>query len=500
VLVHGDYDTDGLTSAAIMVHALKTMGMDVHYFIPSRMTHGYGFNPAAVDMAEALGVNLIITVDCGITSLDAVAYAKEKGIAVIITDHHEPIRQSTVGTQQSDFRSQEFLLPHAVALVNPKLGAADCRLATLSGAGVAFKVVQAFALDSDLPFSVDDSLSLLDLAALGTIADVVPLINDNRIILKQGLGHIQNARRPGIKSLLQVSGLCERDLRAGLLSFTMVPRINAAGRIGDAVDVIRLFLSDSAEETSSIADGLDRMNAERQRIEEEVYEEALSQLNAKGYDAAIVLYGKGWHTGVVGIVASRLAEEFCRPAFVFTVTDDVAKGSVRSVPGFDLCKGLSECRDILIEFGGHKQAAGVRLYVSNLPAFQERINGIVRDFLEREDFIPTIAIDAEVALSEVNAGLIRELSSLEPFGYGNPEPLLGARRLDILHPRIVGNNHVKMKLKQKFSSLDAIGFAMGSVFESLSSTSVDAVFTPTINEWNGSKYLQLNLKAVRASL
>ena len=280
----------------------------------------------------------------------------------------------------------------------------------------------------------------------------------------------------------------------------MVPRINAAGRIGDAVDVIRLFLSDSAEETSSIADGLDRMNAERQRIEEEVYEEALSQLNAKGYDAAIVLYGKGWHTGVVGIVASRLAEEFCRPAFVFTVTDDVAKGSVRSVPGFDLCKGLSECRDILIEFGGHKQAAGVRLYVSNLPAFQERINGIVRDFLEREDFIPTIAIDAEVALSEVNAGLIRELSSLEPFGYGNPEPLLGARRLDILHPRIVGNNHVKMKLKQKFSSLDAIGFAMGSVFESLSSTSVDAVFTPTINEWNGSKYLQLNLKAVRASL
>jgi single-stranded-DNA-specific exonuclease len=279
-----------------------------------------------------------------------------------------------------------------------------------------------------------------------------------------------------------------------------VPRINAAGRIGDAGDVIPLFLSDSAEETSSIADGLDRINTERQRIEEEVYQEALSQVNEKGYDAAIVLYSKGWHMGVIGIVASRIAEEFYRPAFVFSIKDDVAKGSVRSVPGFDLCKGLSGCRDILIAFGGHKQAAGVSLYASNLPAFEERINRIVKDSLEREDFIPTIEIDAEVALSEVNAGLIRELSMLEPLGYGNPEPLLGARKLGILNPRIVGNNHIKMKLKQKSSSVDAIGFAMGSIFESLSTTSLDAVFTPTINEWNGSKYLQLNLTAFRASL
>ncbi|HAM50671.1 MAG TPA: single-stranded-DNA-specific exonuclease RecJ, partial [Nitrospiraceae bacterium] len=381
VLVHGDYDTDGLTSTAIMVHALKTMGMDVHYFIPSRMTHGYGFNPPSVDMAKELGIKLIITVDCGIASLDAAAYAKKKGIAVIITDHHEPLRQSAIGSQQSEFRNQEFLLPDAIAVVNPKRGGADCRLATLSGAGVAFKVAQAFALDHDLPFTVEDSLPLLDLAALGTIADVVPLINENRIILKQGLGYIQNACRPGIKSLLEVSGLCDRDIRAGLLSYTMVPRINAAGRIGDAGDVIRLFLSDSAEETLSIADGLDRMNTERQRIEEEVYQEALSQVNAKGYDAAIVLHSKGWHVGVIGIVASRIAEEFCRPAFVFTVSDDVAKGSVRSVPGFDLCKGLSQCRDILIAFGGHKQAAGIKLYASNLSAFEESINGIVKSSL-----------------------------------------------------------------------------------------------------------------------
>ena len=223
-------------------------------------------------------------------------------------------------------------------------------------------------------------------------------------------------------------------------------------------------------------------------------------MHAEGHDAAIVLANNQWHTGVIGIVASRLAEEFCRPAFIFSIDGPIAKGSIRSIPGFDVYAGLSECKDILMGFGGHKQAAGVQLAASQLPAFREKINGVVKDFLMKEDIVPALEIDAELALSEVTSGLVRELSLLEPVGHGNPEPLFGARRLGVFNPRVVGNNHIKMKLGQRSSSLDAIGFDMWKSFESLHSKTVDVVFTPTMNEWNGGRYLQLNLKAFRASI
>ncbi|HUO76687.1 MAG TPA: DHH family phosphoesterase [Thermodesulfovibrionales bacterium] len=510
VLVHGDYDTDGLTAASIMVHALRVMGLDARYFIPNRMIHGYGFNQPGVDEAKKTGVKLIITVDCGITSFAAAAYAKKEGIDVIITDHHEPNRRvqesnsrSMVSGQQPEAKD-EFLLPDATVIVNPKLGK-NPGLSVLSGAGIAFKMVQAFAMDDALPVTADDSLSLLDLAALGTLADVVPLTGENRIILKEGLRSLQHSHRPGIRSLLEVSGLKEREVRSGLLSFTLVPRINASGRMGDASDVMRLFLSDSEGETLSIAERLDMINAERQRIEEEVYQEALSQLNRKGYDAAIVLYDKGWHAGVTGIVASRVAEEFFRPTFVFSVEDTTAKGSVRSIPPFDVYRGLSACSDLLLSFGGHRQAAGVKLNVSHMPLFEERMNTIVRASLSDEDFIRTVEIDAEVFLLEVTNNLIKEFSVLEPLGFGNPEPLLGAKELAFLNPRVVGKNHLKMTLrqtqgKQRSLSMDAIGFSMGKYLLHLdTATTLDAAFTPMINEWNGNKYLQLHLKALRPS-
>lgn len=522
VFVHGDYDTDGLTATAIMVHAMKAMDMDVHYFIPDRKAHGYGFNPPSVDIAKRLGVKLIVTVDCGITAFDAAASAKESGIDLIITDHHEPIQRDTLCVTRDELKDPEavtcdsslltclpagrarYLLPEALAVINPKLTGHDSRITNLSGAGIAFKVVQALAMDHTMPLSADDALSLLDLAALGTIADVAPLVGENRIICGEGLKYIQSAYRPGIKSLLEVSGLCGKEARAGLLSFTVVPRINASGRMGDAGEVVGLFLSDSPEETLSVAEKLDRTNAERQKIEEEVYSEALSQLNGKGYDAVIVLHGKGWHMGVIGIVASRIAEEFFRPTLVFTIEDGVAKGSARSIPTFDVHAGLSSCSDVLISFGGHKQAAGVKLHESRLPLFEEKINKIVRDSLVKDDFIRTVRIDAEVVLPEVTFGLIKELSLLEPFGSGNPQPLLGARGLDILNARIVGKNHLKMTLRQdqgrqrSSPSLDAIGFDMGKLLEDLgASQPVDAAFIPTINEWNGRRSLQLTLKGLR---
>lgn len=516
VLIHGDYDADGLTAAAIMVSALRTAGADVRYFIPNRIIHGYGFNVSSVEAAKKAGIKLIITVDCGITSFDAAEHAKKFGIDLIITDHHEPAKQQWAGDKKSGeiqdsgqgnqnncekagFRDL-FLLPDATAVINPKLQGIDSGVSNLSGAGVAFKVAQALAVENGLSFSYDDSMRLLDLATLGTLADIVPLTGENRVIIKHGLKYISNPARPGIKALKEVSGIDKRELKTRLLLFTLVPRINAAGRISDATAVVDLLLSDSYEEAAQIAEMLDKTNAERQRIEEDVYRQAIAQLNAKGHDAAIILYGKGWHVGVTGIVASRVAEEFRKPTFIFSIEDETAKGSARSIPSFDLYNSLLPCKDLLLSFGGHKQAAGVRLDFSKMPLFEERVNAIVKDALEKEEAVPVVEIDSEVNLKEVNENLAKEFSMLEPIGYGNAEPVLGSKRLGVSNPRIVGGNHLKMRLNHGLMSIDAIGFGMAGLFERVKSAMpIDAAFTPSINEWNNSRYMQLNLKALRFS-
>ncbi|MDP3047866.1 MAG: DHH family phosphoesterase [Thermodesulfovibrionales bacterium] len=498
VLVHGDYDADGLTATAIMVHALRTSGIDVHYFIPDRIAHGYGFNPVAVEEAKRLGATLIITVDCGITSFDAAACAKKEGIDIIITDHHEPViraveQQRSRAEGYSATALLRYLLPEAIAVVNPKLQTHNSKLSTLSGAGLAFKIAQALSTLHGSQFAVND---LLDLAAIGTMADVVPLTGENRILVKEGMKLIHEGRRQGIKTLKSVAGLDKRELRAGLLSFTLIPRINAAGRISDSSDVVRLLLSETEGEAADLGLWLNRLNSERQKIEEAVYQKAREALQVMHDERAIVLSGEGWHQGVVGIVASRIAEEFYRPTFILSIEDGIAKGSGRSIPSFDLCSGLDRCREFLLSFGGHRQAAGVRLKVENIPLFEKAMQRIVETALSKEDLVPSLEIDADVALSEVNHNLIREIAMLEPVGYSNAEPFLAARKLEVVNPRIVGNNHLKMKLKHGAHSVDAIGFDMGSTEVS---GAVDAVFTPTLNEYNGSSYLQLNLKALRPS-
>ncbi|MDI6889320.1 MAG: single-stranded-DNA-specific exonuclease RecJ [Thermodesulfovibrionales bacterium] len=506
ILVHGDYDADGLSATAIVVYALKGLGLDVHYFIPNRITHGYGFNLAGVKKAKELGVKLIITVDSGITSFEAVALSKKEGIDVIITDHHEPLisRESWVRSPGSEVLGQEFLLPDAVAIINPKLLTPDSRLSTLSGAGVAFKFTQALSTSHDSRFTIHE---FLDLAAIGTIADVVPITGENRIIVKEGLRLIENETRPGLKALKKVSGIDEREIKSGLLPFTMIPRMNAAGRISDANNVVRLLLTDSDDEAAEISFWLDKLNSERQQIEEEVYREALNKLNDKGVRSAIVLSGEGWHQGVIGIVASKIAEIFYRPTFVISKGGSTAIGSARSIPPFDIYKGLTGCGELLTGFGGHKQAAGFRLNPEDISSFEERINRIVKETLIEVDFIPSLEIDADVNLSHINFNLIRELKTLEPLGFGNSEPLLGSKGLEVISPRIVGNNHMKMKLRQGSHSIDAIGFDMAALFDTLlnivsnstGSTLIDAAFTPFINEWEGGRGLQLNLKAFRPS-
>lgn len=507
VFVHGDYDADGLTATAIMVSALRTAGLDVDYFIPHRMAHGYGFNLIGVQAAQKAGAGLIITVDCGIGSFEAAAYAMSLGIDLIITDHHEParplhIKREAFGKESDDPSSSHAVAaPPAAAVINPKCSSESAGLTDLCGAGIAFKLAHAMALDAGIDFSHDDLLPLLDLAALGTIADVVPLMGENRIMVKEAVQYIQNGARPGLRALRQSAGLDRRQQKAGLLAFTIVPRINAAGRLGDAGDVVRLFLSESEQEACDLSAWLEQANSERQKIEEQVYQDALSMLEGMEASVVIMLAKEGWHPGVLGIVASKIAESCHLPAFLFAIEDGIAKGSCRSIPAFDIVAGLAECRDMLVSFGGHKQAAGVKLRAGDLPAFQQRMQQIIQRDISGEDLAPTLEIDAAVLLGDLTNQLMRELELLEPFGHGNPEPLLGARDLEVMYPRALKDRHLKMKLRKGASYFDAIGWDMGHLLEELSQApNVDAVFTPSYNDWNGSRSIQLVLKGIRPSM
>jgi single-stranded-DNA-specific exonuclease len=502
VLVHGDYDADGLSATAILIRALRAIGVVCDYFIPSRMLHGYGFKASSVKKAKQAGATLVITVDCGITSFDAAALCKKEGIDLIITDHHEPVinhQFPVVGCENDDKQppADSFRLPHAVAVIDPKLSGHDTPVSHLSGAGIALKIAHALSITWPGRLTVDE---FFDLAALGTMADIVPLTGENRHIVKEGFESINNNVRPGVQALKNAAGLGGRRLNTGLLAFTLVPRINAAGRIDDANTVVKLLLTDSLEEAFDISLVLEKQNTERQRIGKEVHEQALHILKSKGISPVIVLSAEGWHQGVIGIVASRITEEFHRPVILLSIEGGLARGSARSIPAFDINKAISSCKDLLSAFGGHKQAAGLELEASKIPAFEECMNGIAREMLSDDDFVPVLQIDAQVEFSEITFKLIKEIETLEPFGYGNPEPLLGSKGLEVLSPRIVKDNHLKMRLRQRSHSIDAIGFDMASFFENLTGdTTVDAVFTPSLNEWEESRYLQLHLKALRPS-
>ncbi|MEE9524475.1 MAG: single-stranded-DNA-specific exonuclease RecJ [Thermodesulfovibrionales bacterium] len=480
VLVHGDYDADGITATAIVLSTLKKLGIECDYFIPNRVNHGYGFNRTAVDIAKKSGAGLIITVDCGINSFEEVKEADSAGIDVIITDHHEPYIDI----------NGSFSLPEAYSVVNPKLMSDGTKI-PLCGAGIALKMSQGL-------LGLDESLELFDLAAIGTVADMVPLVGDNRIIIRKGLELINNNARYSIEALRDVASLRDRNISTGLLSYTLIPRINAAGRISEASEVVQFFTSDNRDEVSRKAQALNNNNARRKKIEESVYKEALSMLKEKSTGNSIILHNEGWHEGVIGIVASRLVDTFQRPAFIFSVKDGLARGSARSVPPFDICEGLTRCSDLLIRHGGHKQAAGLTINIDNMDNFERRMNNILSDFLKSCNFRSDLLIDTEVSLKDINFSLLRELARIEPFGHENEEPLFASRGLKVMSPQVVRSNHLKMMLSDVSHTIDAIGFNMGGIIEHLTSHAViDAAFVPTINDWSGGKSLQLQIKAVR---
>ena len=481
IMVHGDYDVDGQCATALLTRALRAAGADVVPFVPHRLRDGYDFGPAGLAAAQAAGASLVITCDCGITAVDTVHRARAAGIGVVVTDHHLP----------------GDVLPPAVAVIDPQRPDDTSGLTSLCGTGIAFKLVQALVPALGLPANLP--YYLLDLVALATVADVVPLQGENRILVKHGLRLLADSAWPGLRGLVQASGLGGKEVRAGHCGFILGPRLNAAGRIGDAMDGLRLLLSDDPAEASTLASRLDGLNTERQALDQRILDEALEQVERSAdleRDAGFVLAGDGWHPGVVGIVASRVVERYGRPAFLIAFDGEIGKGSGRSISRFDLHSALLACGDLLERFGGHHMAAGLTIRRGNLDAFRERFAGLTRERLTPDDLGPEQRVDLEVSLADMTHELERLCRYLEPCGTGNASPVFGVRGVRLAGRKSVGAGHLKGVLDDGRSRLPAIGFQWADRVSWLGDAPVDAAFRLECNEWNGQLTLQARLCAI----
>lgn len=480
VAVYGDYDVDGVTGTAILLLALKKLGIEADYYIPHRYKEGYGMNIDAVSQLRSKGIDLIITVDCGISNLIEVEHANSLGMEVIITDHHNVPKSK----------------PKAYAIVNPKLTDGKHGSRDLSGAGVAFK----FAWGLFRAFGINDSKDLtamLDLAGLGTIADIVPLIDENRVLAVHGLKALNERKRAGLRALMDVARV-NGKLTADSIGFMISPRINAAGRIEHASLSVELLTTEDQNRIRELAGILDKINSKRQDIGSQIKEDVFSRI-AGIPPKLIVLEGKDWHPGVIGIVASKVVDQFCRPAILIGVTDGVGRGSARSIDGLDIYSVLEECRDLFLDFGGHKKAAGFEIEKDKIPEFKKRVIDIVDERLTSEDLKPRLLIDTELNPGQINISLAMELQSLDPFGEGNPEPLLMTRNLKLIEQRRVGDgSHIKARFTDGKVTLDSIGFRLGDMSESLKlGNKYDIVYCLRLNEYNGIGSAQLNLVDIR---
>ena len=486
ILVHGDYDVDGQCASAVLTRVLRLAGADVTAFVPHRMRDGYDFGPAGLAKAVEIGAGLIVTCDCGITAVDPVARARAAGITVVVTDHH------LLGPTW----------PNANAIVNPQRPDDTSGLGSLCGTGIVFKLVQALVGPLGLPAKLP--YHFLDLAALATVADVVPLVGENRILVRHGLRLMPGSRWPGVRALLAAAGINAGDVRASHLGFALGPRLNAAGRIADANDGLRLLLTDSVEEAVGIAQRLDQLNTERQDLDQRILAEAMAQIEGTvdlDQTAGLVLASDEWHPGVVGIVASRVVERFGRPAFLIGLEGDVGKGSGRSVSRFDLHQALGGCADLLERYGGHKMAAGVTIRRGQLDAFRARFAAVCAEQLDPTDLGPEQRVDLEIGLGEVSDDLERLSRHLEPCGMGNPGPVYLVRGAALVNPSYVGqkSEHLRGFLKDGQGGVAAIGFQFADRVGPLDEQPVDAAFRLERHEFRGQRYLQARLVALTPS-
>ncbi len=504
IIIYGDYDVDGVTGSAILFLALREMGGDVGSYIPDRITEGYGLNGTALRAMASRGVKVVITVDCGISAIEEAKIARDGGIDLIITDHHESraVHSDVEGAPPT-------VLPDALAVLHPGLlsdGASSDdreRLEGLTGAGMAFKLAQGLL---DVPAGDERLARYLDLVTLGTVADMGKITGENRVLVKHGLDMLSSdlsSLRPGLAALRQVAGSTDRRVTVGTVGFSLAPRINASGRLEKADTAFRLLTSANHEEARTLAAALDTVNRERQAVEERIWQEARTACLQADIPntGAFVLSSDEWHPGVIGIVASRIVEEFYRPTVLIAVKDGTGKGSARSIPGFDLYQGLTRCSDLLLGYGGHKYAAGLSMEADRIAVLRDRLSRIVLDQFGSDGFVRTITIDAPVSFDELTFDLLRNIEQIAPFGQGNPEPRLGAKGLEVTSLRPVGNNkHLKMRLRQQNGLyFDAIAYNKGGTLADRlrCGSRIAAVFVPRFNTWNGNTNIELEIKDIK---
>ncbi|GIP12096.1 single-stranded-DNA-specific exonuclease RecJ [Paenibacillus macerans] len=485
ILVYGDYDADGVSSTTLMICLMRKLGATYEYYIPHRTKEGYGLHIPVLEQARQKGVTLVVTVDTGISAVEQIAYAREAGMDVIVTDHHEP----------------PAVLPEAYALINPKLPFCPYPFKGLAGVGVAFKLAKALLGD-------DTPECWTELVALGTIADLMPLVGENRMLVRAGLVAMSRSAFPGMTALLGTAGWSKGEVTSTAVAFGLAPRINASGRMSHADRAVALLTAENADEAETIAEELDVLNKERQMLVESMVQEALLQLEEQTGDAGlpniIVVAGEGWNAGVVGIVASKLLERYFRPTIVLGINPETGecKGSARSIPGFDIYEALTDCADLLDHFGGHPSAAGMSLGRGNLAEFSRRLNAFAAGKLRPEHFVPVITTDLECSLKEITLSSIEELESLAPFGMANTCPRLLIRGVKLVECRQMGKDgkHLKLVVGQNGVTVEAVAFGKGELAPLLAEEAVlDMVCEAGINEWNGSRKPQLMIQDLAVS-
>jgi single-stranded-DNA-specific exonuclease len=483
IIIYGDYDVDGITSTSILVNFLCSLKADVEFFIPDRVSEGYGLSVDTIFKLLTHKPSLIITVDCGITSFDEVEYINKNNIDIIITDHHECREE----------------LPDAYAVINPLQRGCSYPYKELAGVGIAFKVINALCKKLQLG---NAHYAYLDLAAIGTVADVVPLTGENRIIVKYGLPRIKDSSNVGVMALVSSCGLKVKPITSWAISFILAPRINAAGRIGDARRAVKLFTTADLKEAEDIVLTLNDENKFRQDTEAEIHREVLEKIDKEVdlcKEKVIVVIGEEWHHGVIGIVSSKITEKFNRPCILLSHESGICKGSGRSIEGFNLFKALNHLSELLENFGGHELAAGLSIRYENFERFKKMINQYAEAVFDQKDMIPKIKVDVRINRDDISINNIKELDKLAPFGAGNPCPVFSYDKIRVSDIKTVGESkHLKIRLEDSSFSTEAIGFNMGSLANSLSTMDIlDVAFSLEINNWNNIEKIQMNLKDLR---
>lgn len=481
VLVFGDYDVDGVTSSALLNNVLTQLGIEVIHYIPHRFHHGYGLNEEVAEFAREKRIGLLIAVDCGINAFEEVQLLNETGVEVIIIDHHEP----------------DHRLPNAVAIINPKQKDCSYPFKHLAAAGLVIKLTQAIL------GKVDEDV--LDLAAIATVADIVPLHGENRILVRSGLSRLMNTKNKGLMALLDITKIKGKKITPFHVGFILGPRINAAGRMDTAHTSLDLFLSEDPQEALDIAKTLERHNKERQQMQGDIVDEAMSLVEQDvnfNEQKIIVLSKEGWHRGVLGIVASKITDKYYRPTVIISIDEDgIGTASARSINGFHLHNALSGCADYLETFGGHEGAAGLTIKKENIDPFRELINKLAQDMLAAKKLIPTLCIDCEIPLASINIELANVIDTMQPFGEGNPAPVFCSRQVLIkTYPKIMGKDTLKFWVTDEQFTISAVGFGMAKYSGLIRpGAKIDLAYQITLDEWNKAPTPQLILKDIRLS-